>query len=168
MKRKLENKNQPIEIHTTKNTHVRDDDSSFLLQCNPYITEVEEIPTHDPLTSSSHASPVKTLQRVQSLNSAVPERNHDVASQPPKASKPTVVYDGKRTRKPVARKTIDFNSSIIRHLQDRIFYRNANEVRREKKGGRKISTQLCLCLCLNDMTSCRLPSFSPLPTAHET
>jgi polyadenylation factor subunit 2 len=35
-----------------------------------------------------------------------------------------VVYDGKRMRKPVVRKTVDFNAGIIRNYSDRFFRRD--------------------------------------------
>ncbi|KXJ10514.1 pre-mRNA 3' end processing protein WDR33 [Exaiptasia diaphana] len=37
-----------------------------------------------------------------------------------------LVFDGKRMRKPVARKTIDYNSSVVRYLENRKWFKSLN------------------------------------------
>lgn len=54
------------------------------------------------------------------------EENESKNSRAEKVVNPHVpVFDGKRTRRSIVRRPIDFNSNIIRYLKDRTLYRNS-------------------------------------------
>lgn len=63
--------------------------------------------------------PLKLVQKPTTTSSAQPASSAVAESQDDKGFRQPITFDGKRMRKAVMRKTVDYNSSVVKQIEVR-------------------------------------------------